>query len=138
MEQIRQAVERAKAMEVATAEQLGRVASSPPRQQITRTASHSDLAAGGKEPESARQVDLDLTHLEGCRIIAHNVSDPRSKSFDMLRTQILQSMDQRNWRFLAVTSPTPGCGKTLTAINLALSIAHQPDRAALLVDLDLH
>jgi protein-tyrosine kinase len=36
-----------------------------------------------------------------------------------------------------VTSPTPGCGKTLTSINLALSIARQSDRAVLLVDLDL-
>src|SRR5262249_31269882 len=32
---------------------------------------------------------------------------------------------------------TPGCGKTVTAINLALSIARQPERSVLLVDLDL-
>src|SRR5262249_5362367 len=30
-----------------------------------------------------------------------------------------------------------GCGKTLTAINLALSIARQPERSVLLVDMDL-
>ena len=34
-------------------------------------------------------------------------------------------------------SPSPGCGKTVTAINLAFSIARQPERSALLVDLDL-
>jgi Mrp family chromosome partitioning ATPase len=56
----------------------------------------------------------------------------------MLRTQVLQSMDQRNWQFLAVTSPTAGCGKTVTSINLALSIARQSERAVFLVDLDLH
>jgi Mrp family chromosome partitioning ATPase len=55
----------------------------------------------------------------------------------MLRTQVLQAMDQKNWQFLAVTSPTAGCGKTVTAINLALSIARQPERSALLIDLDL-
>src|SRR6185369_7244809 len=71
------------------------------------------------------------------RIVAHNVLDLRAKTFDVLRTQVLQAMDQKNWQFLAVTSPTEGCGKTLTAINLALSIARQPERSALLIDMDL-
>jgi Mrp family chromosome partitioning ATPase len=55
----------------------------------------------------------------------------------MLRTQVLQTMEQKGWKILAVTSPTPSCGKTLTAINLALSIARQPERSVLLVDMDL-
>jgi len=80
---------------------------------------------------------LNSSYLERERIVAHNVADPRSKAFDMLRTQVLQAMDQKNWQFLAITSPTAGCGKTLTAINLALSIARQPQRSALLVELDL-
>ena len=46
-------------------------------------------------------------------------------------------MDQRDWKIVGVTSPTPGCGKTVTAINLALSVARQPERSVLLVDLDL-
>jgi Mrp family chromosome partitioning ATPase len=46
-------------------------------------------------------------------------------------------MDLKGWKTLAVTSPTPNCGKTLTAINLALSVARQPERQVLLVDLDL-
>ena len=45
-------------------------------------------------------------------------------------------MDLKGWRTLAVTSPTPNCGKTVTALNLALSIARQPERSVLLVDLD--
>jgi protein-tyrosine kinase len=65
------------------------------------------------------------------------VADPRSKFFDVLRTQVLQSMDRHNWHVLAVTSPTEGCGKTFTAVNLALSIARQPERSTVLVDLDL-
>jgi len=83
------------------------------------------------------EIGLDPRHLELRRIIAHDVRDPRAKSFDILRTQVLRSMDTSHWQILAVTSPTPGCGKTVTSVNLALSIARQSDRAVLLVDLDL-
>ena len=55
----------------------------------------------------------------------------------MLRTPVLQEMDAQNWQFLAVTAPTSGCGTTLTAINLALSIARNVERMVLLVDLNL-
>ena len=55
----------------------------------------------------------------------------------MLRTQVLRTMDTSHFQCLAVTSPTAGCGKTLTAVNLALAIARQPDRSVVLVDLDL-
>jgi Mrp family chromosome partitioning ATPase len=46
-------------------------------------------------------------------------------------------MGMSGWKVLGVTSPTAGCGKTLTAINLAFSIARQPDQSVILVDLDL-
>jgi capsular exopolysaccharide synthesis family protein len=46
-------------------------------------------------------------------------------------------MDKGGWQLLAITSPTPGCGKTVTACNLALSIARLPERSVLLVDLDM-
>jgi protein-tyrosine kinase len=133
MEQIRQAVERAKASAGATAGPQAQMG-------VTQPQHHSDFSASrpAATPQiKIREAELSREHLESCRIIAHNPADPRSSSFDMLRTQVLQSMDQRNWQFLAVTSPTSGCGKTVTAINLALSIARQPERSVLLVDLDL-
>jgi Mrp family chromosome partitioning ATPase len=96
-----------------------------------------DEARGVSSGLPIRSVALNEAHLESRRIISYNVADQRSKSFDMLRTQILQSMSQNKWQVIAVTSPTAGCGKTLTAINLALSIARQPECSALLVDMDL-
>lgn len=82
-------------------------------------------------------AEVSVRHLEGLRIVAHDPAHPTSKSFDILRTQLLQTMGTNGWRLLAVTSPTPGCGKTFTALNLALSIARQPDSSVLLVDVDL-
>jgi Mrp family chromosome partitioning ATPase len=46
-------------------------------------------------------------------------------------------MKTKGWRALAVTSPGPGEGKTLTAVNLALSLARDVNQTVLLVDLDL-
>jgi MinD-like ATPase involved in chromosome partitioning or flagellar assembly len=46
-------------------------------------------------------------------------------------------MDENGWQILAVTSPTAGCGKSVTACNLAMSISRLPEGAVLLVDLDL-
>lgn len=84
-----------------------------------------------------REVALNNAGLLANRIISHIVTDPRSRPFDILRTQVLQSMDANNWKILGITSPTPDCGKTVTALNLAFSIARQPDRSVLLIDLDL-
>src|SRR5450755_4038125 len=84
-----------------------------------------------------KNFPLKASHLESMRIVSHNKDDLRARSFDMLRTQVLQSMDTGGWQVLAVTSPTAGCGKTVTACNLALSIARLPERSVLLVDLDM-
>ena len=46
-------------------------------------------------------------------------------------------MEENGWRTIAVVSPTPESGKTLVSINLAISIAHQPQKTAILVDFDL-
>lgn len=84
-----------------------------------------------------RVVKLDPAHLEKHRIVAFNKSSPLSVSFDMLRTQVLSKMEEKGWRTLAIVSPTPECGKTVVAINLAMSIAHHTGKTAMLVDFDL-
>jgi len=99
---------------------------------------------GGADPAQAvrrasqpLEVALNETHLEQMRIVSHGVGTPYGRYYDMLRTQVLQEMDKGSWQFLAVTSPTVGCGKTVTACNLAMSIARLPERLVLLVDLDM-
>ena len=101
----------------------------------------SPLAAEGPPQRSAespfKEVRLSADHLEANRIVAYGTSSQNGRYYDMLRTQVLQEMDKKSWQFLAVTSPTAGCGKTVTACNLALSISRLPERSVLLVDLDL-
>jgi Mrp family chromosome partitioning ATPase len=82
-------------------------------------------------------VPLRPSHLEDSRIVSHDGTDERARPFDMLRTQVLREMDEHAWQVLAVTSPTTGCGNTMTAVNLAMSIARQGERPVVLVDLNL-
>jgi protein-tyrosine kinase len=135
MEQIRQAVERARAQQSssksAVSENLGANARRATQGVDSKSPARVDLEYPNREAE------LNLKVLQANRIVSYDGSDQRSRPYDMLRTQILQSMDANGWKVLAVTSPTPRCGKTLTAINLALSIARQPDRSVALMDLDL-
>ena len=57
-------------------------------------------------------------------------------SYKVLRTRVLQQMQQNGWATLAITSPRPDEGKTLTAINLSISMALKLDYTVLLVELD--
>ena len=82
-------------------------------------------------------VKLDLSNLERNRIVSHAKNNLYSNVFDSLRTQVLHKMEENSWKTIAVVSPNPASGKTFVAINLAISIAQQPQKTAILLDLDL-
>lgn len=82
-------------------------------------------------------VKLNSAHLEKNRIISHLNHNANASIFDSMRTQILQKMEENNWQTIAVVSPTPESGKTLVSINLAMSIARQPQKTVVLADFDL-
>ncbi len=82
-------------------------------------------------------LKLDPAHLENNRIVAMNKNNSLSGVFDSLRTQVLQKMEENNWRTIAVVSPTPESGKTVVAINLAISISQLPQKTSMLIDFDL-
>jgi protein-tyrosine kinase len=86
---------------------------------------------------NTKTVELNSQHLEKNRIVAYNKSESATWIFDKLRTQILQKMQENNWKTIAVLSPTPASGKSFVSINLAISIANQPQKTAMLVDFDL-
>lgn len=89
------------------------------------------------EYTQSRVIDVPQNVLSENRLIAGNRSDPRAASFRMLRTQVLQAMRENKWSSVAVTGPTDGIGKSLVAINLAISMSFEVNQTVLLVDLDL-
>jgi protein-tyrosine kinase len=81
-----------------------------------------------------RIVNTDNKHLQENRIITGFKPGKWRESFKMLRTRCLQSMDAMKWKTLAVTSPNGNAGSSLTAANLAISVAMELNRSVLLVD----
>src|SRR5690606_33127698 len=95
-------------------------------------------AAGGTTLEFDRfeRVALDPRVLSRNRIVMDELS-AASAAYKMLRTRVLQRMRLHGWQTIAVTGTCPAEGKSLTAINLSISLARDLGTSVVLVDFDL-
>ncbi len=84
-----------------------------------------------------RKVSLSSRILRENRIFTQNDDEQIVDIYGLLRTRVLKSMRKNNWKMLGVTSPDPSVGKTVTAINLSISIALDQNYSTFLVDCDL-
>jgi capsular exopolysaccharide synthesis family protein len=75
--------------------------------------------------------------MEQSRIVSATDDRAARSAYNVLRTRVLQRIRANDWSSILVTSPSPGEGKTLTASNLAMSLARDENQSAILVDLDL-
>jgi len=84
-----------------------------------------------------RRIPVNEALLEANLVITASRRDPAHAAFDLLRTRLLQALDEHGWKRVAITSPTRGCGKTFTAANLAVALSRYENRRTVLLDLDL-
>jgi Mrp family chromosome partitioning ATPase len=87
--------------------------------------------------ESTARVSINWSSLKQQRVIATTDPHPAGHAYRMLRTQVLQRARSHGLITLGVASAVNGEGKTLTAINLAVSLAAEPNQTVVLLDLDL-
>lgn len=130
MDRIKDAVTRARRVRESDA---GGTLLRPPGETPRRFAA----AADSPSADSFRQVACGFGDFAKNRIIS-NEQDPVLASYRILRTRILQKMEAKGWRTLAVVSPNSGAGKTVTAINLAIAMGSKTGARTLLVDLDFY
>jgi len=123
MERIKQALDKARQ------EREIRQSGNPAPATATRT--------GAVVYDQTQEITLDDKVLRENRILTGLEPGAFTDAYNLLRTQVLQRFKENNWNVLAVTSPGSGEGKTLTAINLAISIAREVDYTVLLVDANL-
>lgn len=85
----------------------------------------------------SRTVQLNPLVMEKNRCVVMFSDKPEIDSYKVLQQQILQSTEDFGGNAIMVTSTMPGEGKTLTAINLACTLAREFEQTVLLVDCDL-
>ena len=107
------------------------------------TKTQAGKAAGGQTlPRSivytrTRSLDIPLSVFRQRRVMAAYDKGPFVDAFKILRTQVMHRLRENDWNVLGVTSPGHGEGKTLTAVNLAVSLAMETTQTVLLVDANL-
>jgi len=75
--------------------------------------------------------------LEKYRIVAALKDAPERNAYKVLRTRVLQRLRASQFNIIGITGAGPGEGKSLTAINLAYSLAQDVNHQVILADLDL-
>lgn len=126
MERIKEALDRARSQRQET--QVGKTPSPSPARPIAPTE--------GITYTQTRRIQPAAGALERQRVCTGDGKDPATRAFKMLRTQVLQRLTMNGWNALAITSPGPNQGKTLTAVNLAVALAREVSHTVLLVDVD--
>jgi capsular exopolysaccharide synthesis family protein len=95
-------------------------------------------AGSAAHPATAARFVIDHDAMRDRRVIFPSDPGDPARAYKMLRTQVLRRVRREHHRVIGITSPADGDGKTLTCVNLALSLAAEPNQTVLLVDLDLH
>lgn len=105
-------------------------------------AGKSPVAGNYRPPQeinytTTRTMPVDVARLQANRILVGGANPIIAESYRHLRTQILQKTAAEHRNVLMITSPLPNEGKSLTSINLAISLSQELSQTVLLVDADL-
>ena len=120
-------------------------------QEVEKHSPRNKIVIDKKNFTRARQVDtkkssgitktkkeeLNRQSLDEFKIVYDCRIHPTSDQVKILRTQMLQRLLSIGGNSVLITSPGPGEGKTVNAINVAISIAQEVDRTVLLIDANL-
>lgn len=89
------------------------------------------LSSAAISPEACEQFRVLLTESQ---LREYPAADA---SYRLLRSRLQNRLKQNNWFSLAIASPTQSDGKTITSLNLAISIAREKQKPVYLLDLDM-
>jgi capsular exopolysaccharide synthesis family protein len=131
MDRIQEALKKAEEKRSATAKGGGRANSARPTDQM-ESEDHSSI-----EYSNTKTISVSRKEMLDNRLVAGIKGHPQSDLFRVLRTKVLHRIRNDGINTVAVTSPTKGCGKSMVAANLAVSLSLEVNHTVLLVDLDM-
>jgi Mrp family chromosome partitioning ATPase len=91
------------------------------------------------EPLATVQVSKEACELNRILLSSEQQREfPRADAaYRLIRSKMRQRMQRGGWSTIAVSSPRQNDGKTVTALNLALSVARENQRPVYVLDLDM-
>jgi Mrp family chromosome partitioning ATPase len=93
------------------------------------------------EPVALENLGHDLAACERNNILVTEAqlmqAGHAAATIRLLRGRVLQRTRANGWSCIGITSAGPGEGKTVTSLNLAISIAREKQRMVYLLDLDM-
>ena len=95
------------------------------------------VVAAAQPPSSASPVRQVSVALDQHLVAAIAPQSLAAEQYRSLRTRVTRAENGRAYRTIIITSPNKGDGKSLTAANLALTMAQVFQQRVLLVDADL-
>ena len=102
-----------------------------------------NLALRGQNPDllginsPAIEHTVQLAEWTKRGVFGFNSRDSRSRTFNLLRNQLITQINTSGARIISLTSATPNVGKSFIATNLAASLSRLKNCRTLLFDLDL-
>lgn len=136
MEKIQSAIAKARAARSRTGEPVGDAALQPVLEAVAAASAPRPAAEVEAAWAALPEVHFSPKLLQRNRIVTYE-NGREAIPFDVMRTRFLQQMRANGWRRVAITSPRAACGKSTIAVNLALSLARQPDLRIVLAEVDL-
>ena len=126
VERLKQAIEKARAQreQALVSDPVARATTAP-------------APAGTVDWSMLSELAISESRLAANRVISQQCQNPLHRAYDVLRTRLLTSCTTHGWRRIGVTSATKRCGKTLTVVNLAFSLARHPRGRTIVLDVDL-
>ncbi|MDE2451225.1 MAG: CpsD/CapB family tyrosine-protein kinase [Gammaproteobacteria bacterium] len=94
-------------------------------------------AAQPAEATELPRLSIDRANLRARKVVFPEEATAAARAYRMLRAQLLHRARSSGLSAIGMVSSASGEGKTLTAVNLALSLAADPNQKVTLIDLDL-
>lgn len=85
----------------------------------------------------SRSLQMNPAKMRDHRCVCMFPNMPENDDYKVLRTQIIHRSKSKNGRSVMITSARSGEGKTVTAVNLAVTFSREFNQTVLLVDGDL-
>ena len=87
--------------------------------------------------EQATQIEWGPAIARSKGIYGFDSIDARSRSFNLMRSRLLDHKRDRGWRMIGVVSATPNVGKSFIAANLSAALSRVPTLETYVLDMDL-